>query len=280
MNRSELAILVVGGTGHQGGAAARHLLKDGWKVRALVRDPDKPASQALAKAGCELAKGDLLDPASLYQALDGCHGAYLMTTPREVGPDGEAQEGFDFVDACSHAGIEHLVFSSVIGADREDGATYQMPKHRIEAHIAEMGMHATIWRPVTFLENFLGQKEVITSGHLRAPVEADVVRQFIAVDDIGKFVALAFREHDRFVGVTAEIASDEMTMPQVAEVFSLVLDVPVVFEQIDPLPGMTTVRRPAPGETPPRRADLDSLRDLVPDLWTVERWVRAQRWRA
>jgi uncharacterized protein YbjT (DUF2867 family) len=280
MNRSELTILVTGGTGHQGGAAARHLLKDGWKVRALVRDPAKPASQALEKAGCELFKADLTDRASLDRAVVDCHGVYGVMTPAGVGPEVEAQEGFNLADAAAAAGVEHFVFSSVIGADREDAAPYQLPKHRVEAHIAELGMPATIWRPVTFLENFLRQKEVIASGHLRAPVEPDVVRQFIAVDDIGEFVALAFREHDRFVGVTAEIASDEMTMPQVAEAFSLVLDVRVVFEQIEPLPGMTTVRKPAPGETPSRRADLESLRELIPDLWTVERWIRAQDWRA
>ncbi len=280
MNRSELTILVTGGTGHQGGAAARHLLNDGWKVRALVRDPAKPASQALEKAGCELFKADLTDRASLDRAVVDCHGVYGVMTPAEVGPEGEAQEGFDLADAAAAAGVEHFVFSSVIGADLENGAPYQLPKHRVEAHIAELGMPATIWRPVTFMENFLRQKEAIASGHLRAPIEPDVVRQLIAVDDIGKFVALAFREHDRFVGVTAEIASDEMTMPQVTEAFSLVLDVPVAFEQIEPPPGMTTVTKPAPDETPPRRADLDSLRELIPDLWTVDRWIRAQNWRA
>lgn len=278
MNRNDLAILVTGGTGHQGGAAARHLLEDGWIVRALVRDPSKPASLALGVAGCELVEGDLDDPASLYAALDGCHGGYLVTTPRDVGPEGEAQEGIAFVDAAAHAGIEHLVFSSVSGAEREDGTTFQVPKHRIEAHIAEMGMRATVWRPFSFLENFLRQRDDIVSGHLRAPVDPDVVRQFIAVDDIGKFVALAFREHDRFAGVTAEIASDEMTMPEVAEMFSLALDIPVVFEQIEPPAGMVTMHNPAPGDPPRLRADLESLRQMVPDLWTVDRWIRAQDW--
>jgi uncharacterized protein YbjT (DUF2867 family) len=278
VERGELSILVVGGTGRQGGAAARHLLRDGWNVRALVRDPAKPAALALRDAGCELVVGDLRDPASLFAAMDGCHGAYLMTTPRDAGPDEEVKEGFNYVETASHAGIEHLVFSSVIGADLENGAPYQWPKHRIERRIQEVGLQATIWRPVSFMENFLGQREDILSGHLRAAVEPDVVRQFIAVDDIGKYVALAFREHDRFAGVTAEIASDEMTMPQVADAFALALDLPVVFDETEPAQGMSKVRNPAPGETTPRRADLESLRELVPDLWTLPAWIRAQSW--
>ena len=268
MKRSDLTILVTGGTGRQGGAVVRHLLADDWKVRALVRDPGRPAAQALAKAGCELFRGDLLDRGSLDRAVEDCHGVYSVQTPAGVGPEGEVQEGFNIADAAAAAGVPHFVFSSVIGGDREDGEPYQMPKHRIEAHIAELGMPATVWRPVTFMENFLRHKEEILSGHLRAPADPDVVRQFIAVDDIGKFVALAFLEHDRFVGVTAEIASDEMTMPEMADVFSLVLDIPVVFDRVEPMPGMTRARNPAPGEPVPRRADLESMRELVPDLWT------------
>lgn len=277
MNRSEATILVVGGTGHQGGAVERHLLSDGWSVRALVRDVEKPESRALADAGCELAVGDLRDPASLYKALDGCWGAYLVTTPADAGPDMETQEGFNFVEACAHTGIQHFVFSSVIGADQENGTAWQKPKRDIEERIAKIGLPATVWRPVTFMENFLNHKEEIRDGHLKAPAEPDVVRQFIAVDDIGRFVALAFREHDRFLGVTAEIASDEMTMPEAADIFSLVLDIPVVFERTEP-PGMTVEHNPRPGEIAPRRADLETLRTLLPDLMTLESWIRAQDW--
>ena len=44
-------ILVTGATGRQGGAVARHLLEGGWRVRSLVRDPNKDTGQALAKQG-------------------------------------------------------------------------------------------------------------------------------------------------------------------------------------------------------------------------------------
>ena len=65
MSDNDKIILVAGATGQQGGAVARNLLKDGWKVRALVRDPKKDAAQALAKQGAELVQGDLNDSASL-----------------------------------------------------------------------------------------------------------------------------------------------------------------------------------------------------------------------
>ena len=54
-------ILVLGATGAQGGAVARHLLAAGWPVRALVRDPSKPAARALAEAGVAVQAGDFDD---------------------------------------------------------------------------------------------------------------------------------------------------------------------------------------------------------------------------
>ena len=64
-------VLVVGATGRQGGAVARHLLDTEFRVRALVRDSQKPRARALAESGIELVKGDLDDLASLERALDG-----------------------------------------------------------------------------------------------------------------------------------------------------------------------------------------------------------------
>jgi len=40
-------LLVIGAAGQQGGAAARASLTRGRPIRALVRDPDKPAARQL-----------------------------------------------------------------------------------------------------------------------------------------------------------------------------------------------------------------------------------------
>ena len=56
MDNSHQIVLVTGATGHQGGAVARHLLQRGkFTVRALVRDQNDPAAQALKQGGAELA---------------------------------------------------------------------------------------------------------------------------------------------------------------------------------------------------------------------------------
>ena len=51
MTNDKHPVLVFGATGRQGGSVAKALLKAGWPVRALVRDPVGPASIALRDAG-------------------------------------------------------------------------------------------------------------------------------------------------------------------------------------------------------------------------------------
>jgi len=52
-------IAVTAATGQQGGAVARKLLADGWKIRVLTRDVHKPAARALAQAGAQRFQHDL-----------------------------------------------------------------------------------------------------------------------------------------------------------------------------------------------------------------------------
>src|SRR5262249_43911457 len=63
----ERPVLVTGATGRQGGATARSLLQRSIPVRALVRNPDKPAAQELKRGGVELARGDLDSVESLVR---------------------------------------------------------------------------------------------------------------------------------------------------------------------------------------------------------------------
>ena len=51
METADKIILVTGATGKQGGAVVKHLLADGWKVRALTRHPDHAEARALENSG-------------------------------------------------------------------------------------------------------------------------------------------------------------------------------------------------------------------------------------
>jgi dihydroflavonol-4-reductase len=62
--------LVTGATGFIGGNVARELIRQGYEVKALVRKDSR--LKYLGGNNLELIEGDLLDPASLEKALEGC----------------------------------------------------------------------------------------------------------------------------------------------------------------------------------------------------------------
>ena len=274
MERSDTTILVTGATGRQGGAVARHLLEDGWHVRGLTRHEGSAAAHQLAEKGLEVVHGDLTDPGSVAQAVRGVYGVYSMQTPFQSGPQAEEAMGVSLAEAAAAEGVEHFVYSSVAGAEQPSDLAWVASKRHIEDRIRELGLPATIVRPVTFMENFLRQKDGITGGTLSTAEWPETLKFYIAVDDIGRFVALAFAERERFAGTAMNIAGDSMDNIRTAETFSRVLGRPVEFVHVDPQPGFPEVPRPEPGVPQRIRADLDACRELIPDLVTLEQWIR------
>jgi uncharacterized protein YbjT (DUF2867 family) len=272
MNRSDRTILVTGATGHQGGAAARHLLDEGWNVRALVRDAEKPEALALADAGAELFLGDLDDAASLEAAVWGAYGVYSVQVPSTI--EAEIAQFRHFASAAKNADVKHFVYSSVIGADRESTLPWVAAKTENEHYLRSLDVPMTIWRPVTFMDNWFDrQRDSILGGRLAGVEPSDVLHQWIAVDDIGRFIALAFAHPEVWLGRTTEIAGDELSGRQAAAVLSRTIGVPVAYEQVAPPAGMPAPAPAAADAPAPNRADIAKLRESIPGLLTVDVWA-------
>ncbi|HEY3504032.1 MAG TPA: NmrA/HSCARG family protein [Actinocatenispora sp.] len=274
MSTEQGTIAVFGGTGQQGGAVARELLRRGHPVRAVVRDVAKAAP--LAGAGAELVVGDMDDAASLDAALAGAYGVFSVQT--FIGPDGlagETRQGVAVADAAARAGVRHLVYSSVGGADRDSGVGHFESKAAVERHITALGVPATILRPPFFMDNFAGMGPV--DGVLTLPLRADTVLQMIATADIGLFVADAFDRPDEYLGRQLDIAGDALTGPAMARVFAEATGVPTTFRS-QPIAEVRAHSEEMATmfdwfDRVGFRADLPALRRDHPDLTTLADWA-------
>ncbi|MFI6603609.1 NmrA/HSCARG family protein [Nonomuraea sp. NPDC050536] len=218
---NDKTVLVTGATGNQGGATARHLLADGWRVRALVRDDTTPAAVELAAAGAELVRGDLDDLASISAAAQGTYGIYSVQSAN----DNEIAQGKNVADAAKAADVQHLVYSSVGGVDSQNRFYVEhgwgpIDKWQIEEHIRDLGVPATILRPAGFMEDFTSPARFFQNGSLNVPWHDDLIMQLIAIDDTGAFAALAFAEPEVYLGKAMEITGDRLTAPQIADALS------------------------------------------------------------
>jgi uncharacterized protein YbjT (DUF2867 family) len=283
--RAEKVILVTGATGQQGGATARHLLANGWHVRVLTRDPNKPAAQALAEAGAEIVRGDNEDRVSLDAAMRGVYGVFSVQNNwlPEVGLEGEVRQGKLIADAAKAARVRHFVYTSVGGAERGTGIPHFESKWQIEQYIGSLGLPATVLRPVAFMENYNWSRAAILNGTFASiGLRPDKAHQVIAVDDIGGLAALVFDRPEEFIGAAIEIAGDALTESQTTATFSRVIGRPV---QLAPMvfgPNQESdrelLRMYQWFNDQGYQADIPALRKLYPPLKTLEAWLRQTGW--
>ncbi|MGE5646728.1 MAG: NmrA/HSCARG family protein [Acidobacteriota bacterium] len=276
-------ILVTGATGKQGGAVVRHLRGRGFSVRALTRDPAKPAARELIKQGAEVVRGDMENAASLASALDEAHGVFGVQTPYEGGVEAELRQGKNLASAAQRAGVRHFVYSSVGSADQKTGIPHFDSKFQIEEQIRGSGMPFTILRPVFFMENLLGMAGSIREGKLALPLAPDKKLQMIAVDDIGAFATMAFEHPQKWIGRAVDLAGDEITMADLAALLTRVTGREVKFEQV-PIDDFESQAGKELGSMwrwfgeVGYHADIPALRQEYPRLTSLNQWAQAQNW--
>ena len=284
MTNSKL-VAVAGATGAQGGAMARRLLRRGHRVRALVRDQTSTAAVALASAGAELAPSDFDDESSLVRAMAGADAAYLMATPFVAGgTDTEIRHGTTLVDAAVRAGVDHVVYSSVAGADRGTRVPHFGSKYVIERYLRRSGALWTIVAPTEFLDMVLAPWALpgLVEGRIGVPVPGATPRQLTAVDDLAAFAGLVIEDPDRFAGRRVEIASAVVTGDELAAALTRATGRTVEYHEAPPstsfgrdlLAMFSFMKREG------YRVDIDALHARYPEVgWhSVESWLSEQDW--
>jgi uncharacterized protein YbjT (DUF2867 family) len=285
MDHKTSIIAVTGATGQQGGAVARKLLADGWQVRALTRDPHKPVAQELAALGAQILPGDMEQRAELEAAFKGAQAVFSVQNfwLPGVGLEGEIRQGRNVADAAKAASVKQLVFSSVGSAQRGMGQKHFDSKWAIEQYIQTLDIPYTILRPVYFMNNYNWSRPAILNGTLTGMgLRPDKGLQSIAVEDIAAFAALAFTDPEKYHGRTLELAGDELTEAQTAQVFSKVIGRPVTLA----MPSGGNGRRTDEEMQAMHNffngkgydADIPALRKLHPGLLTLEQYLRKNGW--
>ncbi|GAB3836251.1 Rossmann-fold NAD(P)-binding domain-containing protein [Dactylosporangium cerinum] len=155
---------------------------------------------------------------------------------------GEFTQAVNLIDAARAARVPQFVHTSVSGAGQHTGTAgwaegrwaalepYYTTKAGIQDRVREAGFpHWTLIKPGWFMENFLPSAAYLfprgVEGGLVTVLRPQTRLSLVAVDDIGRAAAAAVAEPERFHRVELELASDHLTMAQIAEVLSRALGV-------------------------------------------------------
>ncbi|MBW8898960.1 MAG: NmrA/HSCARG family protein [Massilia sp.] len=221
-----MTILVTGATGTVGRHVVDQLVQRGASVRAFVRDP----ARAGLPSGVDIVQGDLLDVDALRGAFAGVSTLFLLNA---VVPD-EFTQALVALNVAREAGVERVVYLSVIHSDVYVDVPHFASKFGVERMIEQMGFSATILRPAYFMDNDLTIRDVVRGyGVYPMPIGARGVAM-IDARDIGEIAALELiRRHDAAGPLPLErinlVGPQTLTGADVAAIWSDVLDRPIAY---------------------------------------------------
>lgn len=190
-------ILVIGATGHVGGALATRLAGSGAAVRALVRD-----TRAALPDGVEPVRGDLTDPASVGAAATGVDAVFL------VWPFPTAERAQPVIDALAER-TRRIVYLSSSGV--AEGATD--PINRCHAELERMirtsGPEWTLLRSGGMATNTLGWAAQIRDSGVVRWAYGDARRALVHEADLAEVAALALTTDDHVGTAPVLTGTDE-----------------------------------------------------------------------
>lgn len=221
-----MTILVTGATGNIGRHVVNQLVTRGADVRVLVRD----SAKANFPAEVSVVEGDLMDVDALRRAFSGVSALFLLNG---VVAD-EFTQALLTLNVAREAGVERIVYLSVIHSDLYANVPHFAGKFGVERMIEQMGLNATILRPAYFINNDITIKDVVTGyGIYPMPIGSKGLAM-IDARDVGEIAALELlRREQSEVALPLDrinlVGPDTLTGADVAGIWTDVLGRPITY---------------------------------------------------
>ena len=240
-------VFITGATGFTGGYLFRELVRQGYSVRALVRDKNK--AQALAGENVELVEGDVRNATLLKDVMQGIHTVYHIAaifrqenvTEQDMF-DVNVQGTRNMLEAAVAADVKRFVHCSTVGvhgapkqipadesASYNPGDYYQRSKvegEKVAIEFMEKGdIPVTIFRPgpgiygpgeMRFLKMYRGikKKRFIMFG------SGEIHYQFIYIDDLVKGILLCGTLDQAIGNIYILSGNEPVTLNQMTEIIA------------------------------------------------------------
>lgn len=210
-----LKILVTGATGNVGQEVIRLLRSQNCHVCAAVRNPND--AQQIFDSDIKCIPFDFTNPNTFEDAFKNVNKLFLVRPPALADVH---QQIVPALNAAKLAGVEHIVFLSLLGAERNPF----LPHSKIERYLNQLGIPATFLRCSFFMQNFntTHTEDIKTRGELLMPA-GNGKTSFIDVRDIAA-VAVRTLIEDRHQSRAYDLTGQEaLTYYEVADIFTSVL---------------------------------------------------------
>jgi uncharacterized protein YbjT (DUF2867 family) len=199
-------VLVTGAAGMVGIHTCRELAKNGWQVRALIRDPAKAAT-ALGQLPVEFRVGDVRDATTLRSSLSGC-GAVIHLAAIAIEKKGDSYRESNtaaterLISAARGENVHRVIFMSQNCADSRSPYPFLRSKGVAQDSVKTSGLRWTVLRPSVIFGpedqfvNVLGRLIRLTPKIFPLPGGGNARFQPIAADDVARVVRLTLEKKE------------------------------------------------------------------------------------
>jgi uncharacterized protein YbjT (DUF2867 family) len=184
---NELVLAAVGCSGPVSQIFVDGFLGLGVEVRVLARNPERVAPR---HPEAEIVRGSMAEPADVARVMEGVDAAFVMTPMgmrNQPGPEVEVARAV--IEGAQASQVPHLVYTSVLGADRRRGVGILDAKLEIERMIEASGVPYSILRCGTYMEDiFDPNMKRLNEGTFFFPVNKNRRFMYTSQRDVPRFV--------------------------------------------------------------------------------------------
>jgi uncharacterized protein YbjT (DUF2867 family) len=285
LSTEDKIIAVVGATGRQGAQVVRHLVQQGWRIRALTRKPHSPQAARLKPLGVQVVRANLDEPAALEAAFAHVYGVYTAQAPLPGKMEIEIQRGERVASAAQKMGVQHLVYGSAGPGHTHTGIEQWDAKIEITQAMKSLGLPLTTLRPMAFMELMTDPSYYPSSStwYIWPKLSGwDCQIPWISVQDVGAIAAKVFAQPETYVGQDIPLAADVQSLAACRSLYQEIC-------------GQYPSRRPMPlflfelfvGKDIPKmwrwlrthaiQVDTHQTRQIHPEAMTVRTWLGRSR---
>jgi len=183
--------IVLGATGHVGGATADHLLADGAPVTVVSRSAD--TREDWERRGARFAQVDVLDVDALRALFRTGTRAFLLNPPADPATDTDVEERRTvaaILAALHGSGLQHVVAESTMGAQPGTRIGDLSVLYGFEQGLRAQSVPATVIRAAYYMSNWdMALSDVQAHGRLDSMFPADFRLAMVAPRDLGATAA-------------------------------------------------------------------------------------------
>jgi uncharacterized protein YbjT (DUF2867 family) len=215
MNGSEL-ILVTGGTGYIGGRLVPRLLEEGYRVRVMVRDPERLQGRPWVER-VEVVQGDVRQPETLPPALEGVTHAYYLIHSLGAHEDfleADLRAAGNFGRAARASGTRRIIYLGGLGDPEAELSPHLRSRQMTGDALRQAGVPVTELRAAVIVGSGSLSFEMIRYLTERLPVMVCPRWVFtriqpIAIQDVLEYLVQSLK-NEATAGETIEIGGEDV----------------------------------------------------------------------